>query len=52
MCLTIVVTLLDSTKEIQPVLYSQFIVGAPVWSANCWTGYNTNTSISLEYPQY
>ena len=32
MCLTIGVTLLDSTTEIQLVLYSQCNVGAPVWS--------------------
>ena len=33
MCLTIVVTLLDSTIEIKLVLYSHYTVGAPVWSA-------------------
>ena len=33
MCLTIGVTLLASTTEIQLVLSSQFTVGAPVWSA-------------------
>ena len=32
MCLTIGVTLLDSTIETQLVLYSQFIIGAPVWN--------------------
>ena len=33
MCLTIVVTLLDSTIDIQLVLSYHFTVGAPVWSA-------------------
>ena len=32
MCLTIGVTLLDSTIEKQLVLYSQFTVVAPMWS--------------------
>ena len=34
MRLTLGVTLLASTKEIQLVLYYQCTVGAPVWSAN------------------
>ena len=33
MRLTLGVALLASTTEIQLVLYSQFTVGAPVWSA-------------------
>ena len=33
MCLTLGVTHLASTTEIQLVLSSQFTVGAPVWSA-------------------
>ena len=32
MCLTPGVTILDSTKDIQIVLYSQCTVVAPVWS--------------------
>ena len=32
MCLTLGVTILASTTEIQLVLYSQCTVGAPVWS--------------------
>ena len=33
MCLTLGVTILASTTEIQFVLYYQCTVGAPVWSA-------------------
>ena len=33
MCLTLGVTLLASTQEIQLVLSSQFTVGAPLWSS-------------------
>ena len=33
MCLTLGVTLLSSTKEIQLVLSFQYTVGAPVWNA-------------------
>ena len=33
MCLTLVVTILDSTTDIKLVLYYQCAVGAPVWSA-------------------
>ena len=33
MCLTLGVTILASTTEIQLVVYSQCTLGAPVWSA-------------------
>ena len=36
MCLTLGVTLLDSTTEIQLVLSYHFTVGAPVWSAKAY----------------
>ena len=34
MCLTLGVTLLSSTIDMKPVLYSQCTVGSPVWSSN------------------
>ena len=36
MCLTLGVTLLDSTTETQLVLYSQCTVVVPVWSAKAY----------------
>ena len=36
MCLTLGVTLLASTTEIQLVLSYQFTIGAPVWSAKSY----------------